>query len=179
MKRILSLASLCLLLAVGAVACDDSNDVGAPPSGNTIPNPTFRATLSSTNEVPPVANAEAGAGGTMDVTIVATRDSAGAIIAAGVTFSGTLSSFPAGTVITAAHIHTGATGVNGGVLVNLGLTAGEITLTTGSGAINKTNIALTVDLANQIIANPGAFYFNAHTAANPGGAVRGQLVRTN
>ena len=24
-----------------------------------------------------------------------------------------------------------------------------------------------------------AFYFNAHTATNPGGAVRGQLVRTN
>lgn len=179
MKRILSLTALCLTLALSAVACDSSNDVGAPPTGNTIPNPTFRATLSSANEVPPVTNAEAGSGGTMDITIVATRDGAGAIIAAGVNFSGTLSAFPNGTVITAAHIHTGASGANGGVLVNLALTAGEITLASGSGAINRTNIAITTDLANQIIANPGAFYFNAHTAANPGGAVRGQLVRTN
>jgi len=177
--RILSSMALCLTLALSAVACDSSNDVGAPPTGNTIPNPTFRATLSSSNEVPPVTNAEAGAAGTMDITIVATRDTAGAIIAAGVNFSGTVSAFPNGTVITAAHIHTGASGVNGGVLVNLGLTAGEITLATGSGGITKTNIAITTDLANQIIANPGAFYFNAHTAANPGGAVRGQLVRSN
>ena len=179
MKRILSVAALCLTLALTSVACDSSKELGTPPTGNTIPNPTFRATLSSANEVPPVSNAEAGSGGTMDITIVATRDAAGAIIAAGVNFSGTLSAFPNGTVITAAHIHTGAAGVNGGVLVNLGLTAGEITLATGTAGVNKTNIAITTDLANQIIANPGAFYFNAHTAANPGGAVRGQLVRTN
>jgi hypothetical protein len=179
MKRLISTAVFCLAVALVASACDD-NGPGAPPTGGSnIPNPTFRATLSPANEVPPVSNAEAGASGTMDITIVATRDSAGAIIAAGVNFSGTLSGFPAGTVITASHIHGGVAGVNGGVLVNLGLTAGEITLTTGGGTIVKSNIALTTDLANQIIANPSAFYFNAHTAANPGGAVRGQLVRTN
>ena len=36
-----------------------------------------------------------------------------------------------------------------------------------------------VDTANQIIANPAAFYFNVHTATNPGGVVRGQWRSTS
>ena len=31
--------------------------------------------------------------------------------------------------------------------------------------------------ATNIVANPAGFYFNVHTAINPGGAVRGQLVK--
>lgn len=178
MKRSILAVALCLTVGLAASACDDDNGPGAPPT-DTYVDPTFRATLSAANEVPPVGNAESGGTGTMDITINATHDGAGNIIAATVSFNGTLASFPPGTVITAAHIHGGAAGSNGGILVNLGLTAGEITLTTGSGAIVKNAIALSVDLANQIIANPSAFYFNAHTALNPGGAVRGQLVRTN
>jgi hypothetical protein len=30
----------------------------------------------------------------------------------------------------------------------------------------------------QIYNNPAGFYFNVHTPVNPGGAVRGQLTRT-
>ena len=172
MKRLILAAALCLTAGLFASACDDGP---SEPSGYI--DPTFRATLSPANEVPPVANAEASGTGTMDITINATRDSAGTITAATVSFNGTLASFPAGTVITAAHIHTGAAGTNGGFIVNLGLTAGEITLTTGSGAIVKNNITLTVDLANQIIANPSAFYFNVHSPLNPGGFARGQLTR--
>jgi hypothetical protein len=179
MKRVLSILALCLTVGLAASACDDNNSPGAPPSANPIPDPTFRATLTTDNEVPPVTNAQAGATGVMNITINASRDAAGAIIAAGVTFNGTLANFPAGTIITAAHIHPGAAGTNGGIIVNTGITAGEITLATGSGTLVKSGIAISTDLANQIIANPSAFYFNAHTALNPGGAVRGQLVRTN
>jgi len=32
--------------------------------------------------------------------------------------------------------------------------------------------------AAAIMANPAAYYFNVHTALNQGGAVRGQLTRT-
>jgi len=174
MKRLILAATLCLTVGLFASACDDSP---SEPSG--FVDPTFRAALSPANEVPPVTNAEVSGSGAMDITINATRDGAGTITAATVSFNGILASFPAGTVITAAHIHPGAAGTNGGFIVNLGLTAGEITLTTGSGVIVKNAIPLSVDLANQIIANPAAFYFNAHTALNPGGAVRGQLVRTN
>jgi hypothetical protein len=35
---------------------------------------------------------------------------------------------------------------------------------------------VTVDQANAILANPGNFYFNIHTAANSGGVARGQLA---
>ena len=174
MTRFLSLAAIALTIAVTAAACDDS-----PTEPGTTPNPTFRATLSTANEVPPVTNAEAGASGIMNITINATRDAAGTITAATIDFNGTLTGFPAGTVITAAHIHPGVAGVNGGVAVSLALTAGEITLPNGSGSIVKNGIAMTVDQANQIIANPAGFYFNAHTALNGGGVVRGQLVRTN
>jgi hypothetical protein len=180
MKRILSAAVLCLSVGLVVSACDD-NSPGAPPTGggSNIPNPTFRATLSPANEVPPVTNAEASASGTMDITIVATRDSAGNIIAAGVNFNGTVTGFPAGSTVNIAHIHPGVAGSNGSILVNTGLVPGEVSLSGGSGTIVKNGIAITTDVANQIIANPSAFYFNVHTALNPPGALRGQLVRTN
>jgi hypothetical protein len=46
-----------------------------------------------------------------------------------------------------------------------------------AGSFTKAGIALPVDLANAIAANPGAFCANIHTAANPGGVARGQLAR--
>lgn len=67
---------------------------------------------------------------------------------------------------TAAHIHRGAQGTNGPVVVNLArpedgnsadcVTPGET-------------------LAQEILANPSRFYVNVHNADYPGGAVRGQL----
>jgi hypothetical protein len=170
-----TIALAVLALTFTASACDDSP---TGPSGNQ-PNPQFRAQLLSSNEVPPVTNADAGASGTMNITFNVTRDSAGTITAATVDFSGTLAGFPAGTALTAAHIHTGASGANGSPVINLALSPGEITLPNGGGSLTKTGITASVADVNAIIANPAGFYFNAHTAANPGGAVRGQLVRIN
>ncbi len=66
---------------------------------------------------------------------------------------------------TAAHIHTGMAGVNGGVLFAL-----QTPTPYSEGAIAITgNDAV-------LIANAGA-YMNVHTTANPGGAIRGQVVR--
>ncbi len=39
------------------------------------------------------------------------------------------------------------------------------------------NIAVDQSDTNEILNNPNGFYFNAHTALNPSGVVRGQLVR--
>lgn len=177
MKRLMSAAILCLSAGLFVSACDDST--GAPPSGPNIPNPTFRATLSPANEVPPVTNAEAGASGSMDITIVATRDVTGAITSASVNFNGTVSGFPAGSTVNIAHIHPGVAGSNGSILVNTGLVPGEVSLSSGNGTIVKNGVGINIETANQLIANPSAFYFNVHTALNPGGALRGQLVRTN
>jgi len=78
--------------------------------------------------------------------------------------------------LTASHIHPGATGANGGVFVSLGLGEGEVTFATGSGSFTK-RVTVTADEANSILANPASYYLNIHTAANPGGAARGQLTR--
>lgn len=77
----------------------------------------------------------------------------------------------------AAHIHRGAAGTNGPVVVNLArpddgdaadcLTEGE-TLAGGAPAFSGATVA-------EILANPQAFYVNVHNAEYPGGAIRGQL----
>jgi hypothetical protein len=155
-------------------ACNNST---TPTTPSATPAPKFTATLLPINEVPPVTNAEASGSGVMTITLNLTKDAAGNITAATADFNGTTTGFPNGTTLTAAHIHPGVAGVNGSPVVNLGLAAGEITFPTGSGTITKTNITMTVDQANSIIANPAAFYFNIHTALNGGGVARGQLVK--
>jgi hypothetical protein len=66
---------------------------------------------------------------------------------------------------TAAHIHIGAAGVAGAVLVPLD----HNMLFSGSTAI-------TAAVADQIRANPSGFYVNVHNGDFPNGAVRGQLT---
>jgi len=142
------------------------------------PTPLFTAALSPANEVPAIAGAEATGSGTATVTIVTTKDAAGNVTAATATFVVNLSGFPANTPINIAHIHAAASGVNGAVVINSGLTAGQTVLTNGSGSFTASNLVITpVDLANQILANPAGFYFNVHSTLNPGGVARGQLVR--
>lgn len=155
---------------------------GCGSSSTTAPttptNPTFTATLLPANEVPAIAGAEATGSGTATVTIVTTKDSAGNVTAASATFVVNLSGFPAGTPINAAHIHNAVAGVNSGVVVSSGITAGANVLTSGSGTFTTANLTVTpVDIANQILANPAGFYFNVHSTLNAGGVARGQLVR--
>ena len=73
-----------------------------------------------------------------------------------------------GMTAVAAHIHNGTVGVNGAVLFPLTETAA------GSGAwVSATDAALTD--AQVTLLNSGALYFNAHSAAFPGGEIRGQI----
>jgi hypothetical protein len=177
MKRtgILMLAALALTFAA---ACDDDNATPAGPS-NTGPI-IFTAQLSAANEVPPVAGSEANARGSVTATFNVPRDTAGNITGGGtVTFSMQASGFAPNTPIVGAHIHPGATGVNGGVVVNSGLSAAApLVLADGTGSLTVQNITITQDLATQITANPAGYYFNIHSPTNPGGAARGQLTRT-
>ena len=73
-----------------------------------------------------------------------------------------------GMTATAAHIHPGAVGVNGPVLFPLSETAA------GSGVWVSAADAVLTD-AQVAMLNTGGLYFNAHSAANPGGEIRGQI----
>jgi hypothetical protein len=168
---------LSLLFALGVFVSGCGSSSSTAPTTPT--NPTFTATLSPTNEVPAIGGAEAGGSGTATVTLVTTKDAAGNVTAATATYVVNLSGFPAGTPINAAHIHgpNAPAGVNAGVLVNSGITAGQNVLTNGAGSFTTANLTVSPDVANQILATPGNFYFNVHSTLNPGGVARGQLVR--
>jgi hypothetical protein len=88
-----------------------------------------------------------------------------------------LNSFPNGSTVNIAHIHGPATPTtNAGIVVNTGLTAGNVVLTNGSGTFSFDEASPdTADRIAQILANPQQFYFNVHTTLNGGGAVRGML----
>ena len=67
--------------------------------------------------------------------------------------------------LTAAHIHRGAIGVNGGVQIDLG------TSFSGNHAVGF--VALSPALRKDLLA--GNLYVNVHTGANPTGEIRGQI----
>ena len=171
MKRVAILMAV-LALAAG---CDDDSPTQPSNTGPIV----FTAQMSAANEVPPVTGTESGGRGTTTITFNVPRDAAGAITGGGtVTFAMQISGFPAGTTIVAAHIHPGAAGANGGVLVSTGLTAAApFLLGDGTGNMSLT-VPLTQTDATNITAAPANFYFNVHTPANASpGAARGQMVR--
>jgi len=169
----LAAAAMVSISAFAAGSCADD-----PPAGPTGP-PTsfvFTSTLTPGNEVPPVANAEVTASGTVTITLNVTRDANGVITAATTTFVCNVTGFPAGSAVNIAHIHNNVAGANASIFVNTGLVAGEVTLTNGAGSFTKSAVNTTVAQAEAIIANPPGHYFNVHSTLNPGGAIRGQLV---
>ena len=161
-----------------AAAC--GSDSPTTPSSNTGPI-VFTAQLSAGNEVPPITNADANARGTSTITFNVSRDPAtGGVNGGGtINFSAQVTGFPAGTPINLAHIHTGASGIAGGVLINTNLSAASpiILDANGAGTLTINNIPIDQGNATNIVANPAGFYFNMHSGINPGGAVRGQLVK--
>ena len=110
----------------------------------------IKITLSGAQENPPVATSASGSG---VITINADGTVSGSITTAGV---------PS----TAAHIHVGATGTNGPVIVPL-TRAGENGWAVAPGA--KLNEAQMVSY------KAGNLYVNVHSKANPGGEIRGQI----
>jgi hypothetical protein len=112
-------------------------------------------TLLGANQVPAVATTGTG---TAEITINLGHDE----LCYHVTVSGL-----SGPVI-ASHIHHGAAGTNGPVVIPF------------PNAPGSTNFkgCVTVDdtLLNEVRSDPGDFYVNVHTGLHPGGEVRGQLV---
>jgi hypothetical protein len=175
MKRTFVFAiAIALSLLFLTAACGSSDTPNSPsPSGTA----TFTATLRPSEETPPVTDAEASGTGTVNITLDTTKDSSGNVTAATATFACNMNGFPAGMPVNMAHIHQAAVGQSGNIVVNTSLAPGDVTLANGAGSFTRSGIAVTPDLANQILANPSAFYFNIHSALHSGGVARGQLVR--
>ena len=117
---------------------------------------TFKADLKASSEVPPNTTTGTGSG-----TVTLDGDK----ITWNITFSGL--SGPA----IAAHIHGPApAGKNAGVLVPLYTKGKPVTSPlTGSATLSAAQVT---DLTN------GQCYANVHTAKNPGGEIRGQLMKS-
>lgn len=115
----------------------------------------FVVPMSPAQEVPPPSSTATGSG-------VLTVDPATRKLAARVTVTGMTA--------TAAHIHAGATGVNGPILFPLSETAA------GSGVWVSAPDA-TMNEAQLASLRAGELYFNAHSSAFPAGEVRGQIGR--
>ena len=126
------------------------------PSGEVrgqIGREVFAAQLSNAQEVP--ANASGAAGNGLINLDPVTKKISARIALTGIT-------------ATAAHIHTGILGANGPVLFDLRETA------SGSGIwINAVDVVLSDAQITTLKA--GGLYFNAHSAAFPGGEIRGQI----
>ena len=108
-----------------------------------------KVSLSGANEVPPVMTSASG-GGT--ITIADDGAVSGSVSATGV----------AGT---AAHIHEGAAGANGPVIVPL----------TKDGDTYKVPAGAKLTSAQMASYKAGNLYVNVHSAANPNGEIRAQL----
>ena len=171
------LAFLPMLLLVFAAGCDEDSPAEPTPTA-----PTFSMTLLSSNEPSLPTPGEASCTGNVTIRFNLTRDASQAITAATGDFQANITACPSSTVITIAHIHRGAAGVNGGVQVTVlgSADAGTVPLISGAGSFTRNGVTagLTPALAQEILDTPSAFYFNIHSSGNPGGVIRAQLVRT-
>jgi hypothetical protein len=123
--------------------------------------PAYGGPLTGAQETPAVATSATGQG-----TAVISAD--GSTITYLVTYSGL-----SGT-LNAAHIHTGAAGVAGGVI--LPLVAGPSPMSGTLTAADFSASGSVTTFAQAVAAiRAGTTYFNLHTSANPGGEIRGQI----
>jgi hypothetical protein len=68
-----------------------------------------------------------------------------------------------------AHIHRGAAGSNGPIVV-------QFVAPGGGGTSTGCTAGVATTLIDEILANPANFYVNVHTTDHPGGAIRAQLA---
>ena len=107
-------------------------------------------TLSGSSQVPPVTTT---ATGTSTISVNGYKSIFGTVTTSGV-------------VATAAHIHMGAAGTNGPVIIPLIKAGDNLWVLPSNASLSD----------GQLFAyNLGELYVNVHSAANPAGEIRGQL----
>ena len=145
MRNKFMFGSLVLAAFFSLAACSKKDSAPSTTS-------TFSGTMSGANETP--ANSSAGTG-----TASFSYDSYTKILTGTVDYSGVTA--------TAAHIHTGAAGVAGSVVFDLGATL--------TSPIAFISVALDATQESDLMNN--LYYVNIHSAAYPGGEIRAQLIK--
>lgn len=150
------MVSAALLVAI--VGCGSDSSMGSSSA-------VYVAKLSGAREVPAVSTSAAG---------TATFTRRGTSVSYTVTASGFT------TPLTVGHVHIGAAGVIGSVIVTFTILAQSGTVATGlldlGAPITQGNITISGDSLRTLLESGNA-YVNLHSAAYPGGELRGQIVR--
>lgn len=120
----------------------------------------LKATLSGTNEVP-------AAGGATGSALIRLNQGQKRVCFT-ITVSGLENS-----QVTGAHIHKGAAGVAGGIVVPLDAAAALNQGVAAKGCVQDVDATLIKDIRQK----PQNYYVNVHTVLYPGGAARGQLSK--
>ena len=166
-----SLVTVIMVVAVMAIAAFG----GSSTAGLTADNLTFEARLSGDQEVFAVSPAGTG-------TVTAEFDEAFTQVAVELEVAG-LSGLPTG-----AHFHCARAGANGPIILDL-FSPGPLTFVGGQlqGTLTNADItgpvipACSPNAVNNMASlafamRDGDIYVNVHTAANPPGEIRGQLL---
>jgi CHRD domain len=133
-----------------------------------VGNTPFVAQLTGANELAPAGDLDGFGAAAITFDIINPADAAtGAEVCWDLTYSNIGTT--AAPTPTLAHIHQGAAGINGPIVV-------PFTPFTDLGATSATDCtAMAPALATQIMTTPQNFYVNVHTSDFPAGAIRGQL----
>jgi hypothetical protein len=150
MRRSTLAVSLCLVLALGFAGCDNDEDTEK-----------FIAALTGASEVPPTGSTGTGS---------ATFELDGTTVTFDLQVNGI-------TGVTAAHIHSGAAGVNGPIRVNLflGPTTGAQNGRLVQGSFTASDVQVLSFDAILAEMRAGTAYVNVHSVAFPTGEIRGQV----
>ena len=146
------------LAAALALAC-------AADGTSPAPAVKYAAILTGAREVPAVVSSASGTA---------------SFVLTGTLVTYTISTTGFSSPLTVGHVHLGAAGETGPVIVPFNITAQSGTVVTGAidvGApITFGNITISGDSLRRLFEN-GKAYVNLHTAGFPGGEIRGQVVR--
>ncbi len=144
MKSLIKFLAISVILS-GVVSCKKSSPA--------VPDPTitFKAVLSSANEVPVNASSATG-------TATLIFNSTTKIFTVTVTYTGLTA--------VAGHIHKAAAGISGPVIFPFSGLTSPITYTSAA-----------LDASQEADLNATLYYVNLHSSSYPGGEIRGQLIK--
>ncbi|WAB85149.1 CHRD domain-containing protein [Microcella daejeonensis] len=150
-RSLITAAAVAALVSVPLVASAAS----VVPDGSS--GRPLSATLLGANEVGP-AGGDPDATGTASVTINVGKSQ----LCYDIRFTGVAPIF--------GHVHDGAAGANGDVVITLSALAGASGVAAGCETVDRA-------LLREMLRDPSGYYVNFHSSEFPGGAIRGQLGR--